>query len=298
MPEKNSISNENDEIDLSKIFTKINGGFIKLKNKIIFIDKTIQKRWILICFFIALGTGSGVFIYYSMRPTYSSSLSINSNFLNNDLCLDLVTTLTSLAKDSPQNLAQGLKLSEEDASEIVSIKYKDFSTKLSKRRVDSLNISSPFKIEAKVYNTKILDTLQSKLIDYLENNSYTLKRKKVRQATLTLLSRKVKDELCQLDSLKVIINKSILPKGSITGITIGQPIDPIIVHNSAISLYERELNINEQIQLSDNIEVIEGFTKYSKPSSPGLVVNLFALGAGGFLFGLFIALRLERKKVN
>lgn len=288
----------NDEIDLSKVFLKIGDFFTGLRRKILEIEEIIKKRFLLIVIYAIIGVGIGAVAFYKAKPVYTSSMVISSTFFNNDYCSSLIKTLTDVAEDNTANLAQKLDMDKGQAAEIVNIKFKDFNPKITKIYKDSLNVSFPFRIEVGVYNTAILDTLQVKLIAYLENNPYIIKRKNIKKGNLELMMQKIKNESAQVDSLKRIINQSIIPKGNVNGIVFGAPLDPVKIHHEAINLYENELKTREELILLDNVEIIEGFTKFTKPTSPNLYSNVSVLGLAGFLIGLIIAYKLERKKLT
>ena len=76
----------------------------------------------------------------------------------------------------------------------------------------------------------------------------------------------------------------------------GEPIDPVNIYKEGIAYFQKELDLNKESILIDNIQVISDFSARDKPDSPRLWKTTGAGGSAGLLLGLLIASSLERKK--
>lgn len=283
-----NISGTDEEVSLGTVFSAARKAtisfFLFIWNGILFIIKNI--RIFIITVLIGIGTGWG--IYFLIKPIYTSFLTLVSYRLTNDHCAQLIGTLHDLSDDEENApvLAKLLNLTIKEAELINEIEYRNLNEKMEKIYGDSVLLNLPFIVMAEVHDTSILDKLQAGIVNYIEHNEYGAKRKKLAQQTLELMKAEVKRNLKQIDSLKRIVEQSIIPRGTGTGIILGEPIDPVNVYDKAIDMYRNELKIQEEIALLSNIEVMENFTQFVKPTWPKLWLNLLLGAIGGYLLGL------------
>jgi hypothetical protein len=297
-------SNKNDEIDLRLIFSMIGKLFSGLWNFIIsFITNCIlilKRRWGLIFIFCSLGIGLGVGLFYYLRPIYSSTLVLSSNTLTNDFCADEIENLNLIIDDkTPELLAEHLQISLSAAKAMKELEFDNYNEKLKKKydNRDTVVLGLPFKIKAYAYRNTLFDTLQKALVNHLENNEYSLKRKAIKIRNINSLKEKLTSDIKDLDSLKFSIAANMTPRGTENGFVFGQPLDPLNTFREGITLYKEDLDLNTSLELIDNIQVIQDFVPRAKPDSPRMVRNIAIYGSGGFLLGLMLAFYLERKKI-
>jgi capsular polysaccharide biosynthesis protein len=62
--------------------------------------------------------------------------------------------------------------------------------------------------------------------------------------------------------------------------------DPASINEIIVDLYEKRLLVDEKLRFIDDIQVIEGFSRFEKPDSPKLSICLVM----GFAAGLLIAI--------
>lgn len=271
---KDNNQSEEKEIDLKNIFRSIKswGGnlFGLIGRLILFSFKNI--RILVIIIIMCVGISVGLFLI--KKPVYISSLTIAHTRLNNGQCADLVNSLSKAPNDTVLGNLLGIEV--ELAKEIKDISYSSIN------KNDSIFNISDFKIIAKVYNTHILDSLQNGIMNFLETNEYATKRKQIQKLYLDKFEERIKGEIIAIDSLKGIVDKSILPRSLGNGIILGESIDPVKVYQESMNLYKSQLKINEQKELNNSFEIIIGFSP--SPSSSNLFVNIF----WGFIFGLLL----------
>ena len=276
---------EEKEIDILNIFRSIKKGFLNFLQSIgkfvLFAIKNIKT----LLLFVIIGIGLSVCFFYIKKTVYTSVLTVSHSRLNNGQCADLVNGLSKVADDTL--LADMLGLSIKQAKEIKNISFNQIN------KNDSSFLISNFKIEAKVYNVTVLDSLQNGIMNYLESNEYATKRKQLHQSFLDKIEERIKGEIIAIDSLKRVVDKSILPRSLGNGIILGESIDPVKVYKESMDLYKSQLNISEQKELNNSFEVIIGFSPAI--SSAGLVVNIVMGVILSLLFGM---LWLLIKKYN
>lgn len=272
----NNNQSEEKEIDLLYIFKSIKKGILNLfksiEEFILFSFKNIKT----LSFFIIIGVGISIGIFFLKKPVYVSSLTISHTRLNNGQCADLINSLSKAPNDT--TLANMLGIDFNLAKEIKDISYSTIN------KNDSISHISDFKIIAKVFNTSILDSLQKGIMNFLESNEYATKRKQIQKIYLDKFEDRIKGEIIAIDSLKHIVDKSILPRSLGNGIILGESIDPVKVYQESMNLYKSQLTINGQRELNNSFEIIIGFSS-ATPSS-NLIVNILK----GFIFSLLFGL--------
>jgi hypothetical protein len=274
---------EKDEVNLTPFFNLISKVFSSLGRKISYIFDLIGKEFKFLLIVSVIGSSLALVNYFTATPRYKTSAIFLSNLLSDEFCGSLVETLEELTKEKNyQGLSEKLHIPVSYTENIKRIKYIKYQTKDLK---DTL-IGSPFSIEVTVTDNTILDTLQSSIIHYLENSEYALKRKSTREKTLQDFSAKVQNELTKLDSL---IMKTSLGM-------VGSGIDPIETYKKIISVYYDQYMMLEKIELLNNFEIISGFTKFKKPSSPRKLRDPVLLGGIFFLLGLTYKVWADKKK--
>jgi hypothetical protein len=295
----NEYSNHTDEIDLRVILNSIKHFFVGIGTLLNNLFLLCKKRKTLIGSFCILGIALGLLLYFQSKPVYIASTTLSSATLRNDFCADLVQDLQSIVRDNtPERLAEKLKINVSSARQIKKIEFSNYDEKLQERfkDKDTVVLGLPFKINVSAYSNTVFDTIQTAIVQYLENNEYALKRKEIRKIEIQLMRNKLSREIHDLDSIKNIVTNNMLPRGVNSGFVFGQPIDPVNIYREGIKLFRDDLDLNKELILIDNIEVISGFSPRDKPDFPVRWKTTFAGAVIGLLFGIFIAIILERKK--
>jgi hypothetical protein len=181
------------------------------------------------------------------------------------------------------------------AQQIQNIEYAPLNENIEKRFADSVSVLLPFKVLVEVYELEILDTLQIAILNYFESNEFALTRKKLEHDEFNKTEERVKKEIIEIDSLKQLVSKSIVPRGTGSGIILGEPIDPVLVYRRGLELFERQLQLSKKQTLNDSFELMVGFNKSAKRADLGIELYIFL----GLLFGYISALLwLVRAKTN
>ncbi len=290
-----------EEIDLRFLYRKIKDFFSSVWQFLFSCFTIALKRWILILCFIIISSSIGIGLYFYMKPVYTATLIVSSNSLSNDFCSDMIHNLEIMIEDrTPELLAKNLKIDLSYAKEIKELQFDNYDEKLKKiyKDKDTVVLGRPFKIKAYAFTNNVFDTLQHALVRYMENNEYALKRKQIKIANLNLLREKYKNDIHQLDSLKLVVASNLVPRGAAQGFVFGQPIDPMNMFKEEVNMFKEELSVRKELELSDNIQVIQDFSPKQKPDYPRLKKNIPWGGAMGLIAGLIFAFYLERKKIK
>ena len=121
--------NQNDEIDLSKVFYKIQRVFSNFKNKISYSLEVIRKRWLLFILAILVGIGLGRWWFNVTTPIYKTSMTLTSTFLSNEYCAGLIKNLELVQNENIELLAKKLNISNKVAQQIAGIEFSKFEKK-------------------------------------------------------------------------------------------------------------------------------------------------------------------------
>lgn len=283
-------TNTKEEIDLIYLVRAAKKGIIDFVN---WIFSFTWKNGIVLLLLSGIGAGIGFTIFNIKKPVYLSELAIAHQRFDNDQCFEIINDLAKLSgKDDL--LSKKLKISAEMAREIKSLSYEPINPRLLKIYGDSVEVKYPFKVIAEVYSQNILDTLQSKLMKYLEENDYGVKRKELEKEYLEKYASKLKNEILSIDTLKQLVNKSIEHKNMGNGVLIDEPIDPVKISQRAVELVNAELKIKERQKLNDSFELIVGFNGGVVKTSNVLMSSIYGF-FGGYIFGLIFLYRRQKK---
>jgi len=255
------------EIDLYYFFKPIGTAVKKIGAVIHFTLRKIRANLAVFIIIVLLITLAGFSLRYIIQPAYKTQGIFISNILPGKYCSILLKNLNDLKgeKNKPV-LAQQLKISNEAAGDIQSISMSAMrDTFLIERKDSTLSL---FKITLILKSMQHLDTIQSALVNYLENNEYALKRKEAKRKALQALKANLDGKLESLDSLKKIVNSSIVPRSEGQGIILGEPIDPVSVYQAELSYYREQLSIDQALATIDNIEIIQPFFKIIQTNYP------------------------------
>jgi hypothetical protein len=201
-----------------------------------------------------------------IEPVYKTEGIFVSNVLPGKYCSILLKNLNKQRGEKNLILAQQLKINAEAAGDILSF---DMSTMRDTFLIDRRDSTiSLFKIILTLKSMQHIDSIQWSLVNYLENNEYAIKRKEAKRKALESMKANLNYKLQSLDSLKKIVNSSIIPRSEGKGIILGEPIDPVSVYQAEVAYYREQLNIDQALATIDNIEVIQSFLKLSHTNHP------------------------------
>jgi hypothetical protein len=259
-----------DEFDLKKLFLD---GIIGVK-----------RNFLQFLFAFIIGTILGYAYSITGPKSYESKMVVSSDILNIAYVDALGENLDDIINDGNlELLSQNLNISLEDAKKLKSIKLE-----LVEKGKDLGNYLA---IEVNVSDNQILQGIQSGLIGYMENNEYVKVRVEQRKKTLMKLITKVDEEILSLEKFKTDIYGGDFLKKTSGNLMF----DPTIVNSKVIQLLEMKIGYQNNLDLANSVQVVEGFTAFNKPSSPKKII---AISLGASLGVLLVVLVITIKAIR
>ena len=256
----------NAEIDLYYFFKPLGTVFKKIGNYLDYAFRKIRTNRIGFIIIVLLITLAGYSLRYFIEPAFQTEGIFVSNILPGKYCSMLLENLNKSKGEDNTALAQQLRIDNAAALDVKSIGMSNMRDTFLIDRKDSM--LSLFKITLTLKSMQHLDTIQSGLVNYLENNEYAVKRKEARRKALYAMKENLNLKLQSLDSLKKIVNSSIMPRGEGKGIILGEPVDPVSVYQIEVTYFREQLNIDQSLATIDNIEILQPFLKLNYPNYP------------------------------
>ena len=250
-----------DEIDLGELLLKL--------------FKIINRNKFALLTLTVLGAAAGIIFYKVKAPVFESSMMLRSDILTEAYSETLTDNLKRLIEERNDTLlAEKLNISVEQASHLKDIKVES---------VEEATGNIIFLISVEITNNEILDNLQAGIVSFLENNEFVKKRIDLKRKRLESLVNQVNKEIKEIDSLKRKVNEGVIYNARGGSLVL---LDPSNIYSKALQLYKEELAYQESLELINSIQLIEGFTAFSRPIAPRFSLSV----GGGLLGGFFLAL--------
>ncbi|WP_299757610.1 chain length determinant protein [uncultured Pontibacter sp.] len=283
-------SKSNDEIDLRDMLRWVKSIVKKTANGYsTLVQVTIRKKGLIAAFVIA-GVILSLTAFYLTKPYYSSSMTLVLSEIRNDFVEDQLKKLASMVEDDNfEAVAESLDISVQSAEQIKKLDFWN----LDEVQEDSILTGSPFRVELFLYDNKLFSSMEPAITDYLENNRYFAKQKRIKQKQMESMVGKLRSEILSIDSMKT---SSISPRGPVNGFVYGEPLDPTTLFRESITMYQQQIKLEAELEQLDNIEVVTGFSPQSRPAAPSMVKYLAIGTIAAFLIGLIVAFNVEKSK--
>ncbi|WP_439882435.1 Wzz/FepE/Etk N-terminal domain-containing protein [Pontibacter sp. MBLB2868] len=279
------------EINLLTIYYKVVDLLKSIKNWFLMLYSIVLKRIKLIMLFTLLGLGLGWIAFYVTKPYYTSSMTLVLADIRNEFVDDQLRKLAYMIKDDNYPaISRNLDISEEAARKIKGMKFSNLDA--DRIEEDSILTGSPFRIELQLYENGLFNSMEPALSNYLENNRYFSKQKRIKQRQVESVIIKLKKEIKSIDSLKTTVAN---PRGPVNGFVYGEALDPTSLYRESVGMFKEQAELEAKLDQLDNIQVVTGFSPRSKPTGPKLLIYLFLSGTIFFLFGLVFAVSKETK---
>lgn len=215
------------EIDLYYFFKPLGTALKKIGGVLGYGLRKIEANKVAFIVIALLITLSGYSLRYFIKPSYQTEGIFVSNILPGKYCSILLENLNKIKSENNLILARQLKINNEAAADVQSIGMSNMrdTFPIDRTLIDRTDSAlSLFRITLTLKSTRYLDTIQWGLVNYLENNDYAIKRKEARRRSLQAMKENLNSKLLGLDSLKKIVNSSIVPRSEGQGIILGEPI--------------------------------------------------------------------------
>jgi len=285
--------NKQEDLDILVVGRSIKNGIVNSFKSLAWLIDFSLKKALVLSLFVAIAVGACVTLYFFQKPYYKSELSVSHIRLDNYYCFEMIRNLGALINEKRGNseLAEELKIKPEVAKAVRHILYVPANLNLARQYSDSMEVLLPFKVEVEIYDNMVLPELQAGIMNYLESNEYATKLKQIETESRNQVELRIKEEIKQIDSLKLLVNQSIVPRGQGNGIILGEPIDPVSIYARAMLSYEKLMKLNKEKELNNSFQVMVGFHKSYKLAGKGLLFHI-ALGMLiGYIIGMAVLLR-------
>ncbi|GGG26979.1 chain length determinant protein [Pontibacter amylolyticus] len=285
---------KDEEVDLSFIYRNLYLGFRRVGQGVSNAFRTILYRKWLVLGCVLIGVALGYALKKASKPYYNSSMTLVLANIRNEFIEDQLNKLSELIyEENFDAVAERMDITPDAARQIREMKF----TNLDQDRIeeDSVLTGSPFRIELSLFDPQLFIGLEPALTEYLENNRYFARQKRIRQRQVESMITKLKGEINSIDSIKTNVSE---PRGPVNGFIYGQPIDPTNLYRESISMYKEQVELEADLEKLANVEIVTGFIPRVKPTGPKAITYGGIGGLIGLLIGLVIALSLEKPNKN
>lgn len=281
-----------DEIDLRLVVNKIGNGFNTLFRKISYVFRVIRMNILLMLLFLALGLGAGYGLYSITKPFYTSSMTLMLANIRNDFIEEQFNKLSEMiAEKNSEALAARLSISAEEARQLKEMGFAN--VELARLQEDSILTTFPIRIELSLYDRQLFDTMETALVNYLQQNKYFIRQKRIKQQELDNMISKLRSEIASIDSMKTNISE---PRGPVNGFVYGQPIDPTNLYKESVSMYKELVKLESERERLNNVQVVSGFVPKLRPTGPSLRKYMGIGGLISLFIGTVVLLMIDSRK--
>jgi capsular polysaccharide biosynthesis protein len=239
------------------IFFPVAGALLALLLSLVLIKPVYQNSFI-VCF---------------RECTSSSPELLSPELLSPEEALQLIKDLETLKENNyPEDLAQVLGISEERARSLKSI---------TARQVEGKNKTSSSAIIVEFETTKPEDyeAIQNALVKYLSEIPYVKKENTLFLQRQEELHKEIQNQIRRLDSMHTTLISTINNTRENKQVLINS------IYTEIVSLKEKQLDIEKELQYPEAVRIIEPVRPVSKPTKASPKTNVLI----GFFAGVFLA---------
>jgi hypothetical protein len=257
------------------------------------------------------------------KDYYKSSMVLSCDYLNTEILKNTIAKFNLLAAEKGgAGLRDELKVDSTTATNVQKFEFKSFVSEddivemevlreqlnnvtgekreLVEKVIDRLEIENKnaYEISVFVYDPGAVKPLEKALVEYFMNNEYIRLRMESRNKNLQARKAKLQKDLRKLDSLKNAIYanyQALAEKGrGSNNVLVGDEgiTNPIEVYRTDLTIHEELQEVEEELYLSPDFEVVEGFTSFRQPENASLfnvmaVSLLLSLLVGYLILGVY-----------
>jgi hypothetical protein len=290
MQEELKDKTSDDFISLATIKRAVSDFFRVLFKVIDYIAGSVRSNIImfLVCCLLCISLS---YLIYKIRPKYySTEMIVIQNELTKKDYSEIIKNLNNLvAHRSFKDLAVILKTSEPTVNKIESIEAFDINNE-SLEKDTSTKIGQPFKIQFKFKEIVNTDTIQSIILNYLNNNSYASRIIRGEKEIMNQKLEFINNQLQKLDSLKTIYN-SVLSTSRMPSTFYNNAMDPADVYNQSFIMANEKENILKWLNNKSQAVMVVDNLKTPILENKGSLKLWLAIGLlAGILLGIILSL--------
>ena len=245
--------------------------------------------WLILSFFL-LGIGLGLANYFTEQKVFENRMVISSTVLTKSYGKILIDKVNKyLGENNVDIITKDLKISRETLATVRLLKIELVT------EADETKETDRYIIIAETYSQDRLADLQNGLVYYFENNEFAKARERQNKEYLRQVISKFDQEIKDLEEFKVRLFKG----DFIQSIKGNVMFDPTAVNSKILELTKEKLNFQNSFAFANNVQIIEGFTPFEKPSKPQLSISLAAGSVSGLIFvAILLGLKSLRRLVK
>jgi len=287
--------NSSEEIDLLYFFRPVTNAAKAATNWGVSYVKLLAHNRYLFVAILVLGSIAGYCLRFVIPPSYKTDGLFVSGMIPGRYCVRLLNSLNELRR--PGNipvLAKELNISTDAAWEIRNILAEASArdTFIIEKKDSSMSV---FKITLVMSKMDHIEEVQRGLVNYLVNNDYVRKRVEARRNNMRIQIANLDSTIRSLDSLRTLVNSSVVPRSQGQGIILGEPINPVSIYQAEVNYLRDRLYMQERLALGDHIEVLQPFFKLNEYNNPNYDKLMNYAFAASFLFGLLVVALIGRR---
>jgi hypothetical protein len=286
---------ETEEIDLFTFLKPIGKTIMSFFRGIgIYLGLLYQHLVLLIAFVVVFGI-MGFSLRFILPGLYKSEAIFSSHEIPAKLCVLMLNNLQemSAAKKNKSVLAGNMNISQEQAVTVSSIEAALMKDSFFVNDKDT--VRNMFSVIVKSSNPVFLANIQTGIVHFLASNEFARVRTEGKRKMMLELKESLLLKVKGLDSLKQIVNSSIVPRSTGQGIILGEPISPVSVYQTEINFYRELIEIDRILSVPDNVEVVQPFIVTIRPNYPRFNLIMLYFIASGLLLAMII-IPFKRRK--
>jgi hypothetical protein len=239
---------------------------------------------------------AGFFAYKGLSRIYTSSMIVHSFLLTNQEQIQIAGNWNKLlGKGEYQELSRILNTNEQTLRQVKNIKAEEI------QKVFSAVNPHGFTITVTVTNNEVLENLQKAIVYGYENSAYVRDRLTMKRIRLGNLISETSAEIDKLDSTKKIIEGIIAGNKTAASSII---IDGSGFNKQRVEMNEKLLSFEEELKFTNAIQVLQGFSSFSRPTGPSLIpwliIGLMVFLSLAFIYTIYRSLsdKISRRRLH
>jgi hypothetical protein len=241
---------ESDDIDLLTL----------IERSIIF----FKKYALVFVLAVVVGVVLGIMSYRKVPILYESRLIAHSVVLTNQENIQIIDTWNSLLKKHEYfEVAKAFNCPENVIKKLKKIQGSEI------QKVFSATNPNGFYIDVQLTDNSVLETLQKGIVYGFENGQYVKGRVAFKKARLKEMLDELRTEIIRLDSTGTNMDKIVSGRSKSSS---GVIVDASNISRQLVDLNEKLLFFEEELNFTSGIQILQDFSKYSKPVGANLIV--------------------------
>lgn len=261
---------------------------------LLFCLREMRQRWMLFILMTIAGYSVGRFMTGTKPPIFETGQALTFNELHKKTYGEMVVLLNVYIEQQQVNrLEEVLQISEPAARSMLYVKALNVAG--SPLHEDYSMEKLPFYIKTGLNDTGYFREINRGMLSYLQNNTYSSSRRKVKIENATQKINYITHQLNILDSLKRNYGSALLQNGQ--GGLARIDLNPERIFREADSLFNASQDANWVLKIDDSVELLYEQAPVSifQPDHGKRNATLGALSGLLFCFGYILLLRAQKE---